>query len=670
MTAGGRAVAPRILMAENDLLFMAARAEFLEQRGYTVIQAADPAAAVDQLENGRIHLAVLDIRLENDDDELDISGLTIAADPRFRSIPKIILTNFPRHDTVRMMLKHAAGELPPAVDYVTKAEGPEAMIHAVAHTLQEYGQRNAGLEISWNPRQLFSLPALVSLVDGAAPVDRWAGRVGELEDLFRQVFLEGTHLYISQLLWSRAGCAALEVLISGPAGGELQLVVCGLADAVQQEAQGYRQWQNRTRATGSLAVTAWRASVHYALFTRLLPVRQPSPGDLTTLAAAFHRGLGEQPLQAVVANLFCQQLEPWLAQGRVVDPGSSLFAWYRREFGFDPGGAAWTGLAEKLAAFAHLCLARGFGELSWSDGRVTLTAPGQKALSVADPLAFARLDPAPSLGRLVSGFSCGGLDPETVLFDPAGNVYLSRFAGSERRPVWDDLAALECTLRFEWLAEIHLINLDFCERRLLQVNRLGQPLPGRAEKEYRRLEEFCQDLRVAAARLLGDDLGSYLVSLFFHTLSGLSAFVPGSSLTGRDLQTGLYRILLAGLLAEKLAAMTAASPPAATPPAGGGTIRIDRQNHEVWLGDEPVALAPREYELLVYLEQHEGQLCTRQQISREVIGSDPTISDEEALINSTVRRLRRKIEADSSRPVHLITVRGVGYRFYRQPHGN
>ncbi len=92
-----------------------------------------------------------------------------------------------------------------------------------------------------------------------------------------------------------------------------------------------------------------------------------------------------------------------------------------------------------------------------------------------------------------------------------------------------------------------------------------------------------------------------------------------------------------------------------------GQLVIDQTRREVTLGETPVALKPKEYELLLFLAQHRGQMLSREFILERVWGWD-YIGDSRT-VDVHVRWLRQKIEADASKPERIVTVRGGGYRF-------
>jgi DNA-binding response OmpR family regulator len=92
-----------------------------------------------------------------------------------------------------------------------------------------------------------------------------------------------------------------------------------------------------------------------------------------------------------------------------------------------------------------------------------------------------------------------------------------------------------------------------------------------------------------------------------------------------------------------------------------GDLEINITRGEVTLGGEPLRLKPKEYQLLLFLAEHRGQMLSREFVLERVWGWD-YIGDSRT-VDVHVRWLRQKIEADPAQPARIVTVRGGGYRF-------
>jgi two-component system response regulator RegX3 len=92
-----------------------------------------------------------------------------------------------------------------------------------------------------------------------------------------------------------------------------------------------------------------------------------------------------------------------------------------------------------------------------------------------------------------------------------------------------------------------------------------------------------------------------------------------------------------------------------------GPVRMDIERHVVTVSGEQVSLPLKEFELLEMLLRNSGRVLTRGQLIDRVWGSD-YVGDTKTL-DVHVKRLRSKVEPDPSAPRHLITVRGLGYKF-------
>ena len=90
-------------------------------------------------------------------------------------------------------------------------------------------------------------------------------------------------------------------------------------------------------------------------------------------------------------------------------------------------------------------------------------------------------------------------------------------------------------------------------------------------------------------------------------------------------------------------------------------VRMDVERHEVALAGQPVRLALKEFELLEMLLRNAGRVMTRGQLIDRIWGAD-YVGDTKTL-DVHVKRLRAKLESDPANPRHLLTVRGLGYKF-------
>ncbi len=94
--------------------------------------------------------------------------------------------------------------------------------------------------------------------------------------------------------------------------------------------------------------------------------------------------------------------------------------------------------------------------------------------------------------------------------------------------------------------------------------------------------------------------------------------------------------------------------------ASYGDIEIESATREVRRKGTPVALAPKEFELLWALVQRDGAVATRLELIREVWGYPDTVFTR--TVDTHIGELRSKLEDDPAQPRHILTVRKAGYR--------
>ena len=94
-----------------------------------------------------------------------------------------------------------------------------------------------------------------------------------------------------------------------------------------------------------------------------------------------------------------------------------------------------------------------------------------------------------------------------------------------------------------------------------------------------------------------------------------------------------------------------------------GDAEVDFVRCELRRAGRVIDLAPLEFKLLTAFVRRQGRVVTRQQLLDEVWGRETVVTDR--VVDNQVTNLRKKIEEVPAEPLHLISVRGIGYRFDR-----
>jgi two-component system response regulator RegX3 len=193
------------------------------------------------------------------------------------------------------------------------------------------------------------------------------------------------------------------------------------------------------------------------------------------------------------------------------------------------------------------------------------------------------------------------------------------------------------------------------------------------------------DGRNAIERFRGESPSLVILDLMLPELSGLDVCrliraesdVPIIMVTAKDSEADKVAGLELGaddyvtkpfsvreLVSRVRANLRRVRPQAVRPPEeviSGGDVLMDIGRHEVTVRGEEVALPPKEFELLEALLRRKGRLLTREFLIEEVWG--PDYYGDTRTLDVHVKRLRRKVEQDPHSPAHLVTVRGLGYKF-------
>lgn len=95
-----------------------------------------------------------------------------------------------------------------------------------------------------------------------------------------------------------------------------------------------------------------------------------------------------------------------------------------------------------------------------------------------------------------------------------------------------------------------------------------------------------------------------------------------------------------------------------------GGLRLDFSSYQAWLHDEPIALTPKEYELLKLLVTNPGRAFSRDELLERIWGYE--YYGDTRTVDVHIRHLRAKLKDDENISKAIETVRGIGYRFARR----
>ncbi|MGA9349746.1 MAG: response regulator, partial [Anaerolineae bacterium] len=454
-----------ILFADNDPDFLNTRAEFLENEGYQVLRAFTLEETRQLLTEAHAHLAVLDIRMVEDDDERDVSGLTLAGDPAYRPVPKIILTGFPTYQAVR----EAWG---PAVDFVAKQEGPQALIQAVERAFAEHVRINWDLHVRWDERERLSFPHLVTLIEPGLDTACLPDRAGELADLFRKVFYEKSQITIGRLLWRREGCTCVTVFAYSPKGALEPLVVtCGLRHQIEEEIACYKEFAPKGGISTTLAGLA--ETMHFAAVAYVLP-----EADLEQVQTfeAFYRMNKAAQISGVLKHLFQTTLAAWHQRGRILEETKNLSQLYCQRLNLNQEEISQGEFQRRMQALAREACSLGPTTIELSAHELALRFPNGDTVSYPNPIPHVYEEAAADDPPVICRISPGILSGDNILVDQEGRTWLTDLVQAGPAPLLWDFVSLEAIIRFDLVESADLQALHEFEKRLVAPTRLNERL--------------------------------------------------------------------------------------------------------------------------------------------------------------------------------------------------
>ena len=637
----------KILFIENNDNFRISNAKLLRLKGYDVTEAPTLEAAEDLLKQFFFHMLICDLRMRDDDDKLDITGLELARDSSFRGIPKIILTAYAEKEFVKNALETDPGLLPPAVRVLEKDGPPVERLRDIEKAFQQYCDVNWDLTISSKPSHSFNMNQLgVTLFPDLSDNLR-AARVDELEFLLAKQFKSASSLQLGDACWRHDGLLALTLSsYSKDSPQESLLAVCGPLASIKEEHDAYEKFSPKIRQyTPSLYGHV--EGNHLGLL--VYAVGHVNLTKVSTLARVYPFA-ESKTVEAMLGALFSKSLAEWRnKEKKVSDDNQSLGFYHREKLKLDRK-ANQTNLAEKVAFLQKNAALLGL-EITRENDKVQIAFSGQKYL-YSDPLAFF----AEELMDLpvVLTNTPGDLSLDTILCDEDLNVCMTRFSDAGFAPELWNHTSLEASLRFNGLSEVGLIH-DL--ESALNGSDLIQINPSDKESAIQKPLRAILAIRRYAEDSISNDARPYHLGIFYQAIARMASFEIQRQRHDVDVSR-LFHLYLA-------AAMTSTLLQGINEPSEKGLF-VDPKDHSVIVDGERKTLRKNRFKLMVYLNERSPNFCSRQELGEHLWGPkfDATVSKDITRLNTNINRLRDDIGDNAKNPKYLLTEEG-GYRLVK-----
>ena len=635
----------RILFADNNKRTLKSRGEILQDHGYEVRTARTFEEAVERLNTEWFHLALLDLRMDDDKDEMDRGGLDIVQDDRFEGIAKIIMTGFPTSEVARLAM------LNPGVSFLGKDEGAKAMLDEVQRAFREDVRIDWDLAITW--KAMHHLDLINQIMPGLEDANLLQ-HAHEFEDLLRKVFYGENRVHIERHLWSEPGRAAF--VVHSFKLGEMSkscILICGLAKMVTAARDAFEL--NHPPGNAMTSILSHNIALRFGMTK--IALRGIDIPNVQTLQDVYRTETVPR-LRKGLNNLFVKTLSRWHSDRPIVEDGKSVTDYFSRLTRLDRPE-----VLKKLHSNVQVLAEQAptlNAVLTVSKLNLIFGHNGHQN-HFPNPLHFMEMslfDELPAICYIVPG----QLTANNLLMDQSNQVWLTDFMHAGKAPKLWNYVELEAAMRFDWVETADLFSLiDFLTS--LQESPFEVKNATFVGEKFQKATHCIDIVRRLAMDEMVDER-SYSLGLFFQALSRVAAFEPNIQLLEKELARATHALITAAMLAQKLSVEKVESPLEKC-------LRIEHEPKQVFIGRKELKVTSIGFEILWYLYERQGELCRREVIIEHIYGVK--IADLEPIekkkigklytdrLNTAIRRLRNDIGDDPKETRYVHTKRSVGY---------
>ena len=491
----------RVLVVDNDPDFRDSVELLLQARGYTVFATGTRLEAMAIARRERVHIAVLDVRMENDPDHDDISGLMLARqlDPL---IVKIMVTAYP---SVPVVL----GSHDVAFKFVGKDELPGGLLRAMTQAYVDEIKLNFDLAIRWEGIQAEEVAHHIDFPDKPSPAVVQA----EIEEVLCRLFYEADEITLTPLIpanrihsssSSPSGAVVLKA-IPREKGGLVAPVMVKLAsrEMVEIESRNYDQYVEGY--LGGYRHTLLKEKTETHLLGGLIYSLVGAPLEECVDFGVYYPTQSANEIIRALNDLFTKTCRHWY-ENREAKQHYDLVELYTQQL--------------KLSAPRLENALRGAGLAAWADDTHPLLPELKRP--ILNPVEWFRQHPH-LITEVSLALTHGDLHSQNILLDANHQAWLIDFYRSGPGHLFRDLIELESDIKFVLLEVTDLPGLSQFEQALLSTKYFDDmpTLPAFRQAELRKAFEVVQGIRHIAGRLAGQraNMLDYYQGLLLQTLA-------------------------------------------------------------------------------------------------------------------------------------------------------
>jgi DNA-binding response OmpR family regulator len=510
-----------ILIVENEAQVREATRLRLETKDYRVFAAETASRTRHILARERVYLAIIDVRLQDDTDPNDVSGLDLAAELS-AEVPKIILTGFQTPELTRRALIGYLEQVAPAQDVIAKQAGPQKLLEAVERVFASkvYDQINFPLHIRYEGG--LTLRGLMApLLKGSTGINDL--EEVEVEELLRRLFRRETEIELYPIPPGHGGISVAlvkPIYYQGMEGSPI-VVKFGPIEQINKEISAYRNHVEPFVFRRSTVLVGQPVRTHRLAGCKLLFVgcSVDRPQDFNTFYR--DRNVPDDKLQQVIRNIFAQSCGIWYQGKREWrESDGSLCQAMTQQLSLDLTSER----SELKTTLNHLLDSKPLH-------RVIMERKGSQSLRVQVDGTEKKLpDPLFVLSQLrdrlptpaFAAITHGDLNGRNLFVDEIGCVWLIDFHRTGWGPALRDAAELESAIKFELIHNTNLPALLAFEDTLATPATFSErlALPRRAsDKEFQHAVVAIQAVRQAAQGIADQEcMEEYYALLLFYAL--------------------------------------------------------------------------------------------------------------------------------------------------------